>query len=159
MIMYECKDRDLIRSDGKFIGKVGYKPYSAFITIFVFALLLLILRNTAAYIASALLFLLAVAGLVFIKDRPILEVYDDCVIIHDEKDSLKAIRIPLSEITKWETSRNSSFQTVLYTIDKDQPVLSFECFSIGNVNYLLKQVMYEKQSTELGMRKRKDKKL
>ena len=144
-----------IETKGKLIGTVNYKPYKALITIAVFAAVLLLIKTTIAIVFSLLLFLLAAAGMFFIKDRPILEVYDNCLVLYNE--SKQAQIIPLDEITKWD-SGSSSFQTVLYLKDPQTPSIIFECFDTGKVINYLKEAIPEKQSIEMGIEIRKVKK-
>lgn len=148
--MKKYVNRNEVRTDGKILGKVRYKPYHAFISIIIFAFILLILKTTAVYIISAILILLAIAGILFIRDRVILEVYDDCLLLHDEKNDDRVIQIPIEKITRWEIARNSSFTTSIYTDDPELSVISFDCFATGKVHYLLRRVADDKQSINIG---------
>ncbi len=148
--MNKYVDENEVKADGELLGKIRYKPYNAFISIFIFALILLLLRTTAAYIICAILILLVIAGIIFIKDRVILDVFDDCLVLHDEKDDRKVILIPIEKITRWEIARNSSFTTSIYTDDPELPVINFDCFATGKVHYLLRKVADDKQSINIG---------
>ncbi len=155
MLKYE--KRNQILDQGRLVGKINFKPFSAFLIIGVFAVLLFMIRTVISMITGSLLLFLGICGLLFIKDRPIVEVYPSSLILYNEKNSDEAVLIPLSEISKWETSRTSSFSVDIYTNIPENPMISFDCFSTGKVISLFKEVMPQKQSVQIGAEFRRSK--
>ena len=153
----EYMKRSEIIENGKLIGKINYKPVNAFIIMTVFGLILFFAKNAILTVLACLILLLTVCGMIFIKDRPVLEVYSDALILYDEKDETLAIRIPNKYINKWDVSSNGSFTTQIYLADKNNTIIQFECFSTGKVINLLKETMKEKQAMQIGVEIRKGK--
>ena len=83
MLKYE--KRNQILDQGRLVGKINFKPFSAFLIIGVFAVLLFMIRTVISMITGSLLLILGICGLLFIKDRPIVEVYPSSLILYNEK--------------------------------------------------------------------------
>ena len=90
-----------IEVTGNLVNRVMFKnPIPAYATALTGAAMFL-LKNTTTTVIGVLLIICALCYIFLIKDRHTVDVYDDCVVLYDEKDERLARKIMYDEITEW----------------------------------------------------------
>ncbi len=137
---------------GKLLGSVTYKPSRAIIAVMVVGCACTILfRNLFGILFGG--FLLILSSLVFfkVKDHKVMDVYDDALILYDNQDETRVLRLTLDEIVEWNVNRDENYLITLKLKDGEQ--LGAQTFQVNEVHSLLKKVLPGKSTDEIVRKK------
>ena len=142
---FEYKPVSEIKENGKLLGKVGYKPMSAVIVLCIAAILFLFIGHLFGILMAVLC--AAGAGYIYfgLKDRQVMDVYDDALIFHHPEDASLGIRFKPDQIKQWTVNKDGSYQIALTL--KDQNIYVMSTYQISNANRMLKKLMPKKNGT------------
>lgn len=136
-----------IEENGTLIGKAGYKPVASIFYLCCAACLFLLMGR----LFGVLMALICAAGAAFIqfavKDHPVMDVYDDAVIMYHPTDPAQGIRYSNDDITRWTVNRDGSYEIALTLKNYEIHVAS--CYQTGKANRLLRKAMPEKNVMNL----------
>lgn len=117
-----------IEITGTLKEKISLKPVARIILRGVIGIALCFLRTRMTIIAGIFFLVIAVAGYFLIKDKPVMDIYDDAVVVYDEKDDTKACKIIYEDLNMW--SVDSTNNKVYFTLQDDSVI------SVNNSRYL-----------------------
>ena len=144
---YDFIPLDEIGETGTLIGSVGYKPVSAVYVLGIAAVLFLVI----GHLFGILMALICAAGAAFIqfavKDHPVMDVYDDAVIMYHPADPSQGIRYTNEDIQKWSVNKEGSYQISLSL--KNYEIHVAATYQIGKANRLLRKTMPQKSIMSL----------
>ena len=102
---------------GSLKGRISLRPITQILMRGVIGICLLLLRTKYSMIGGAFFLLLAAAGFLLIKDRPVMDFYDDVVVIYNAKDSSEAFKLPFEQLKLWSVDASDS--KVFFTLYDD----------------------------------------
>lgn len=146
----------------KLLGKITYKPVSAIAIVFVAGIAAAVLfRNVFGFVFGGFCILLSAASYVLVKDHPVIDVYQDELIIYDASRGFLPVRIPAAEVVQWEVNRNQS--SAVTVMSKNRKPLSVVTYQTRKAVSLFRKAFPGKSTEEIVIqrnqnRKRKNKK-
>ncbi|MBQ3383791.1 MAG: hypothetical protein IJG59_01105 [Erysipelotrichaceae bacterium] len=117
-----------IEITGNLKERISLKPVIRIILRGVIGAVLCFLRTKLTIIAGIFFLVIAVAGYFMIKDKPVMDIYNDAVVVYDEMDPSKACKIMYEDLKMW--SVDSTNNRVYFTLQDDSIV------SVNNSRYL-----------------------
>ena len=135
-IKYENRDKS--RITGSLQGSISLRPIGQIVTRGVLGICLLLLKTKYSIFAGIFFLLLAFIGLLFIKDKPVMDVYDDSVIIYNLRDSSEAYQIYFIDLKQW--SVDASDNKVYFTLNDDTVIPVRTSRYLKAYNLLVKSV-------------------
>lgn len=141
-----------LEENGKLLGSITYKPSRAILAVMIVGCACIILfRNTFGLVFGG--FLLILSSFVFfkVKDHKVMDVYDDALILFDNHDETRVLRLTLDEIVEWNVNRDENYLITLKLKDGEQ--LGAQTFQVNEVHSLLKKVLPRKSTDEIVRKK------
>ena len=130
-----------IELSGKLLDRITMRPIGQIVALTAIGAALIMLKTKVAVIAGILFLALAAASLIIIKDRPVLDFYDDCIVVYNNTDSTKAIRISMDELKMWTV--DASDNKAVFTLT-DGEVLTVHTARYLKVYAILTKLVGEK---------------
>lgn len=144
---YDFRNLSELNETGTLLGKVGYKPVNSIYILGIAAVLFLLIGHLFGIIMA----LICLAGAAFVqfyvKDHPVMEVYDDAVIFLDPADATAGIRYTPDQVYKWTVNKDSSYVISVVLTSGDIHVA--QCYQVSKANRLLKKLMAEKSEMKV----------
>lgn len=133
---------------GNLIRKIMNKnPVPAAVSIPLGARLF-ILKDTACYIIGGCLILAAIIYLVVVKDRKTFDIYDDCVIVYNDKDDNLARKVMNEDIYEWTFyDSNQQNSCIIFTLN-DYSKFAKTTFLLAKCVDALRKTIPEKELRE-----------
>lgn len=141
-----------LKENGKLLGSITYKPSRAILAVMIVGCACIILfRNTFGLVFGG--FLLILSSLVFfkVKDHKVMDVYDDALILFDNHDETRVLRLTLDEIVEWNVNRDENYLITLKLKEGEQ--LGAQTFQVNEAHALLKKVLPGKSTDEIVRKK------
>ncbi len=141
-----------LKENGKLLGSITYKPSRAILAVMIVGCACIILfRNTFGLVFGG--FLLVLSSLVFfkVKDHKVMDVYDDALILFDNHDETRVLRLTLDEIVEWNVNRDENYLITLKLKEGEQ--LGAQTFQVNEAHALLKKVLPGKSTDEIVRKK------
>ena len=153
-------DRNAIEENGRLLAKVGFRlAFVPYINLVVAVLMVVVSRHWAVILVAAAFAAIGILSIIKIKDFPTMDIYDDAVIIYDDMDQTKAVRIPNEEITEWSVESKEGgvsaikFRFVFY------PEIMINTFQLDKAARALSVKMHEKETRIINQKKAMKEKL
>ena len=144
---YDFRDLNELNETGTLLGRVGYKPVGSVYVLVIAATLFLLIGHLFGIIMA----LICLAGAVFVqfyvKDHPVMDVYDDAVIFLDPADASAGIRYTPDQVYKWTVNKDSSYEISVVLQGGDIHVA--QSYQVSKANRLLKKLMAEKSEIKV----------
>ena len=141
-----------LKENGKLLGSITYKPSRAILAVMIVGCACIILfRNIFGLVFGG--FLLILSSLVFfkVKDHKVMDVYDDALILFDNHDETRVLRLTLDEIVEWNVNRDENYLITLKLKEGEQ--LGAQTFQVNEAHALLKKVLPGKSTDEIVRKK------
>ncbi len=147
---YDFVPLEELNERGTLLGRVGYKPVrSVYYLSFAAAVFLLI-----GHLFGILMAIICGIGACFIqfyiKDHPVMDVYDDGLIFYHPADPSQGVRYSLDEVERWSVNKDNSYQ--ISVTMKDMNIHVAFSYQVAAANRLLRKVMPEKSTMNVVIR-------
>lgn len=141
-----------LNENGKLLGSITYKPNKTILIVMVVGCACIVLfRNLFGLVFGGFIFALACFVFFTVKDHKVMDVYDDALILYDNKDDSRVLQLSLDEIVEWNVNRDENYLITLKLKDGEQ--LGAQTFQVNEVNHLLKRVLPGKSTDEIVRKK------
>lgn len=149
-IIYEYKQE--LEENGKLIGEIGYKPTESILFILIVGIVCLyVFHNKFGYLFGGFLIIVGSISQIVAREKEVVEVYDDAILLYDEKDKERVLRLPLDRIIEWNITREPDY-AITITLDNDQEFKAVT-FQTEKAYNLLNKVLPDKSQSEVLKRK------
>ena len=155
--MREFTERSKITEEGILEKKLNYRPNTAVVLSILLAAFLFYVQTVFTRILAVIILLLAFAVLFLFKDYTLIEFYSDALIITDQYDHNKALRLSYEEVESWfaDTAQNK----LIFTLT-DGTLQEVETYRTEKAHTILNKLLpdkREKSKLEKISEKRKNK--
>ena len=136
---------DQIEITGTLEKRVMFKnPIPAYATALTGAAMFL-LKNTTTTVIGILLIICALCYIFLVKDRNTVDVYDDCVVVYDEKDAKLARKIMYDEITEWSFFDSNVRNSCIILTLSDNTQIATTTFQLAKYFNALRKTIPQKE--------------
>lgn len=144
---YDFRDLNELNETGTLLGRVGYKPVGSVYVLVAAAVLFLLIGHLFGIIMALICLAGAAAVQFYVKDHPVMDVYDDAVIFLDPADPASGIRYTPDQVYKWTVNKDSSY--VISVVLQGGDIHVAQCYQVSRANRLLKKLMPEKNEMKV----------
>ena len=135
-----------ITVNGTFVKTIMYKNNTAVYLAIPIALGLILIRHVLTIITGLVILAAVFFALTKVKDRRVVEMYDDCLVIYDEKDPELARKLLLEDIYEWTIrDSNQNASCAIFTMNYGERV-SRNTFQLVKCYNTLRDLMPDKES-------------
>ncbi len=148
----EYFDKNLLTPRGKLKGKINFRPNLSILFVFFFGLFLIFMTRQIAGIVAGL-FCIGVAVVFFwkVKDAPVMDIYEQDIILYDPDDQNRAACLPVNEIKEFFVQRDNSAMINFRT--NDETVFTVKSLRSANAYSLLAKVLPGKGSDDKNLQR------
>lgn len=141
----------------KLLGKITYKPVSTIAIVFIAGIVITVLfQNVFGFLFGGFCMLLSAAAYMLVKDHPVIDVYQDELVIYDPSKGFSPVRIPANEVIQWEVNRNQS--SAVTVMSKNRRPLSVVTYQTRKAVSLFRKAFPGKSTEEIVIRKNQNRK-
>ncbi len=143
-----------LQPKGRCLGKVGYRPNSYIYGTILFGICFgALVRNLTGYIVGGAIIAMAVFYLLRVKDHPVMDVYQEDLVIYNAADPSQAARIPTEDITEFCAGDTKRLEILFRR--KDGSVFSVSTAQTGKAYSLLEKAMSGRGTAEQNLATKK----
>lgn len=135
-----------ITVSGNLIKTIMYKNNTAVYLAIPIALGLILIRHVLTIITGFVILAAVFFALTRVKDRKVVDMYDGCLVIYDEKDLELARKLLLEDIYEWtirDSNQNASY--AIFTMNYGERI-SRNTFQLVKCYNTLRDLMPDKES-------------
>ena len=139
-----------MEKNGEFVGRIMYRPKLNILIVAAIVAVLFLTRNKYGIILGIMLAVIVAAGMVLVKDHPVMDEYTDQLIFYDPVNSAYGVSVPVADVAEWNVNK-----TVMYAIYirlKDGRQYTEECYYSRQAYNYLRKVLPGKDTTTLQRR-------
>ncbi len=103
-----------VQTKGNKVKSIGYKPVFATIVIAILAICLIATLNWAAIVLGAFILIIDIVTIICVKDRTVMDIYDQGVLLYDSDDNSKAYFIDYDDVQRWTAKKNNGANEAIY---------------------------------------------
>ena len=131
------------KCDGKLVKAIRFKPKKAQYIITFIGILLMIPNNLFSRLLGAFCILIALAVIMYVKDRNVLDIYDEGILFYGDREGKTAAFVRYEEMENWNVNHDGGHDTVEITLN-DGRFLSFDTFEADEAYRTLYNLQREK---------------
>ncbi len=139
-----------MEKNGELVGRIMYRPKLNILIVAAVVGILFLTGNRYGIILGVILTVIVLAGMILVRDHPVMDVYTDQLIFYDPENSAYGVSIPVAEVAEWNINK-----TVMYTIYirlKNGQQYTEECYYSRQAYNYLRKVLPGKDTTTLQRR-------
>ncbi len=103
-----------VQTRGNKIKSIGYKPVVATVIMALLAVAFIITLKTIAILLGVFILIIDVITIVCVKDRTVMDIYDQGVLLYDSEDRTKAYFIDYADVERWTAKKDSGANEAIY---------------------------------------------
>ena len=135
-----------ITVNGTFVKTIMYKNNTAVYLAIPIALGLILIRHVLTIITGFVILAAVFFALTRVKDRKVVDMYDGCLVIYDEKDLELARKLLLEDIYEWTIrDSNQNASCAIFTMNYGERI-SRNTFQLVKCYNTLRDLMPDKES-------------
>ena len=135
-----------ITVSGNLIKTTMYKNNTAVYLAIPIALGLILIRHVLTIITGLVILVAVFFALTKVKDRRVVDMYDDCLVIYDEKDPELARKLLLEDIYEWTIrDSNQNASCAIFTMNYGERITR-NTFQLVKCYNTLRDLMPDKES-------------
>lgn len=150
-------DVETLNLNEKLLGTVNYKPVLPPIIMAICGCALFFLRNLYATILALFILGLVFVVQIFVKDTPVMDVYQDTLVFYDSKNPSRAFCVNICDVIEWNVNKTKNYSIFIKLYDGHS--FTKETFIMGKSEALLRRVLPGKETSEIKAAENKKKKL
>lgn len=147
-----------VKTEGKFLKAICFKPKTAPIVMIVVGLLMFIPKIFLLALLGLFFIVMSAVVLVFVKDYKVLDIFDKGVLIYGDKEAKLACFIPYEEIKTWTVKRENGHDTAEFTLLDDSRIIK-DSFEVDKAYRTLYGLIKEKEEKYIKMQKDRENQL
>ena len=144
-----------VKTQGRFIKAIGFKPKTAPVVVAAMGFALLIPDSLYSRLLGFLMIALAAAVFLKVKDYKVMDIFDQGIMFYEGTDAKHALFLPFGDISVWRTNSKDGQDFLEFELNDGSKIVK-STFETGKAYRTLYPLINEKEYNHIRIKQNKE---